>query len=800
MPVSRNRRRAGAASLAALAALSIADAARGATFTVDRTTTGGDITIDGICDADASIDVDCSLAAAVEEANATAATDTIAFKKGSVAGGDADDESFGPSGSAMQISAPPPSITAPLVVDAGNCQTAAGQPAKPCATVASGWEIDSTGEVRIQGLAFNGVGSTIGVRVINIDGTVPSIPDFILFGSWFGIDRNGADGPNNLGPAAVQLEDVEGARIGSGFPDDRNLFARHEVGIDILGADDTEIFGNWFGVDPDGTFSRDGEFTRANGDSIEVTSDAAPNPDDEAVGTIVGAADAGPGATPECDGGCNVLAGAGVANEGSGVPNADAVDLVGEGGDEVPASDVLIVGNDIGVSVVGNARAVDVGDADGVAIGGPGEGDGNLIDRGEVSSGTGASALLIQGNRIDRPDSGSTTPALDLRGSGEVRDNSIAAVSDSPAINLANTTTPGFAIQGNVIGETPGGATAAGQVGIDVDSGADGNLIGGVSPDDGNLIAGVPPVVPSAPVGIRIAGDDNVVVGNELGRGSDGSARRLGRGIVLETDADDNVIGSEEAAGANEITNVTGPPTGGDAIAVLGANSDGNRILSNRGDANAGLFIDLGGDGAGNLLEPDGPNGGAQAPLITSASTTAAVGTAAPGSEVRVFAKAGPDPGELGVLLAQTTATGSGSWAATVPAQAAGDLLAATATTAEGTSELSSPIAVAAPPSPPAAPDADPPETTIGKRPKDVIKVKGKKRARAKYLFAADEAGSTFTCAVDRKPTRPCTSPLRLSRLKKGRHRVSIVATDPAGNVDATAATDSFKVKRKRKR
>ena len=789
------------AFLGALAMLFLADTAGAATFTVDRTTTGGDITIDGVCDADASVDTDCSLAAAVEEANATVASDTIVFKKGSVAGGDADDESFSPSASAMMINAPPPAITGPTIIDGGDCDSDPDAGA-PCVSVASGWEIDASGEVQIRGLAFNGNGATIGIRVIEVNGTIANQPDFLMFGNWFGIDRNGVVGPNNLGAAAVQLEDVDGARIGSGFPADRNLFARHEIGIDILGADNTLVGGNWFGVDPDGTFSRSGEFTRSNGDSIEITSNAAPNPDDQSTGTVIGSSDAGQAATPECDGGCNVLAGAGASDEGNDNPNADAIDLVGEGGDEIPASDVLIVGNDIGESVMLNRRAIDIGNADDVTIGGPaaGDADRNLIDRGEIVSGAGSTGLLIENNSIGAP-LGAATPTLDLQGTGQALDNFIGAQGGSPAINLSNTTGAAYTVQGNLIGEGADGSFLnPGAIGIEIDAGSNGNLVGGEAAGDGNLIGGFPLVAVGNPMGVRIEGDDNDVLGNTLGEASDGTPRRLSRGIVLQTDADGNLIGGDTAGSENSISNVdkANLATGGNAIEVLGADSDGNRILRNRGGDNQFLFLDLGADGAGNLAEPNGPNGGIQAPAIATATTVGASGTATPGATVRVFTKASASPGELEGFLAQATADGSGAWTMTYPAQATGDLVAATATTGTGTSELSATATLTDPPDPP---DTDPPETTITKSPKNVIKLKGKKkRAKARYTFAADEAGSTFACTVDAKPAKPCTSPLKLKRLKKGRHTVSIVATDVAGNADPTAATDSFKVKRKRKR
>ena len=46
---------------------------------------------------------------------------------------------------------------------------------------------------------------------------------------------------------------------------------------------------------------------------------------------------------------------------------------------------------------------------------------------------------------------------------------------------------------------------------------------------------------------------------------------------------------------------------------------------------------------------------------------------------------------------------------------------------------------------------------------------------------------------------KPCSSPLKV-KVKKGKHRFGVVATDLAGNLDRTPATDEFKVKRKKHR
>ena len=72
------------------------------------------------------------------------------------------------------------------------------------------------------------------------------------------------------------------------------------------------------------------------------------------------------------------------------------------------------------------------------------------------------------------------------------------------------------------------------------------------------------------------------------------------------------------------------------------------------------------------------------------------------------------------------------------------------------------------------------------------------KKRSAVYSFSADEA-ATFRCSVDGGAAQPCTSPLTLKRLKKGKHSLSVVATDAAGNVDASPATDTFKVVRKKR-
>jgi hypothetical protein len=99
----------------------------------------------------------------------------------------------------------------------------------------------------------------------------------------------------------------------------------------------------------------------------------------------------------------------------------------------------------------------------------------------------------------------------------------------------------------------------------------------------------------------------------------------------------------------------------------------------------------------------------------------------------------------------------------------------------------------------PVAQDTEAPETTITRQPKDKLKTR-KRRARANYEFVSSEPGSSFECRLDSGPFEPCTSP-DVEKVKAKRkakpHEFGVRATDAAGNVDPTPATDDFKLKRR---
>jgi uncharacterized delta-60 repeat protein len=65
------------------------------------------------------------------------------------------------------------------------------------------------------------------------------------------------------------------------------------------------------------------------------------------------------------------------------------------------------------------------------------------------------------------------------------------------------------------------------------------------------------------------------------------------------------------------------------------------------------------------------------------------------------------------------------------------------------------------------------------------------RKARATFSFEADEQAS-FECKVGRTAFQPCTSPYATRRLRLGRHRLEVRATDALGSRDVT--TKRFKV------
>jgi subtilisin family serine protease len=85
--------------------------------------------------------------------------------------------------------------------------------------------------------------------------------------------------------------------------------------------------------------------------------------------------------------------------------------------------------------------------------------------------------------------------------------------------------------------------------------------------------------------------------------------------------------------------------------------------------------------------------------------------------------------------------------------------------------------------------DVTPPETTITARPPSPTRMK-----TATFRFTSSQAGSTFQCRHMMGAWTACASGKTYTGLKPGLHTFRVRAIDPAGNVDPTAAVDTWRV------
>jgi parallel beta-helix repeat protein len=707
----------------------------------------------------------CTLRAAIEELDNSGETGLIKFSvlfNGQVA------DTIAP---ATEL----PAIEETVKIDgdgAGGCATEAGSPNGPCVGI-SGPAAGSAPTVEIaEGVEIEGLAVTGAKFGINVSGA----ERFKTRDSWFGVKLDGKAGGNTIG-LFIDPESNE-ATIGGTKSAARNVFANNSAdGLDILGAQSTEVLGNYFGVKPDGATQA------SNGKDIEVTSTLSFEAFGNEIGGTVTAEEA---KSQACDGGCNVISGA----------VASGIDLKGDGGEESPAGETTIANNYIGLNAAGSAavangsQGVLVGGADEVFIGGA-----NRINGGTygILAGTGANDLKVVGNLIGLNPAGTATvtpPSSDgifdsSEGTSEEHRAEIAEnrISMTGGIAIEQHST-GALIFGNIIGRGVNGQPlGGGTTGIWLHGSPGANLV------EANTIEH------STANGVLIQNQNNELIGNTIS-GSGAAGVRIQKFLTLGSTG--NIVGGNLKSEENEISG-----SGGDAVEIADPEDTDNQVLRNFGDSNGGLFIDLGANGPGN--SGSGPNDGIQAPVIGAAKLSSAGGSGAlPGAEVRVFRKATTSPGEIASFLGEAKADGSGNWTVNYAAAVPGETqVAATQTGFEGTSE---PAFAKTEPAPAdngggggsagggdggSNKDVTPPETKILKAPKARTSA-----LVVKFKFSSSEAGSTFKCSLDRKKFRPCTSPKQYKALKPGKHVFQVEAIDAAGNVDPTPATKKFKVVR----
>ncbi len=430
-----------------------------AVFTVNSTDDTGDSNPgDGICDDGTG---NCTLRAAIEEANANFGKDSIAFDIAGTA-----PYTFQPSG-------PLPEITDSVIIDGTT---------EPDFNSAPIIELDGSNAGDAHGLHINSGNCTIKSLVINRFNwngiNLSGNGNNIVEGNYIGIDISGANALGN-GNAGVMIE-TSGNTIGGTTLEARNIISGNLEGVtfpDDPNATDNYILGNFIGTDVNGT--------TALSNSVGILLLAS--------GNTIGGSNENAG---------NLISG----NTNSGIN----IEFVGG----VEASNNTIIGNFIGTDVNGTAALsnnegiyINSGASENI-IGGTNSEERNLIsgnvNKGILISNIGTDNNIIQGNYIGTD----VTGLISLPNSSDgitindgASNNKIGGVETGAGnlisgngrygITIGKSGTTGNIIQGNYIGTdlTGNSDLGNGREGVCFWSGAAENLIGGDETEAGNIIA-----------------------------------------------------------------------------------------------------------------------------------------------------------------------------------------------------------------------------------------------------------------------------------------------------------------------
>ena len=577
------------------------------TLTVNSTSDSGDSNPgDAVCDTgfnNSQGDPQCTLRAAIEEANAFAGADNITFSMPATESGH--------SGGVWTISpgSAYPTITEAVSIDA---TTQTGYTSTPVV------ELDGTGagagsdglrvfspNVGIRGLAIN----RFGADGIEVDTT--STGGVVIAGNHIGLDPSGLIDRGN-GGKGIDLQTGSGpTTVGGTVAADRNVISGNGLeGIIVWGTDGNTIIGNYIGTDVTGN----APIPNTN-DGLHVGSGADNN--------IFGQAGAG-----------NVISGNG--NDGIEIDDVSGGNLI--------HGNTLGLGAD-GTTVVPNGRygVVLYNGANATQIGGSGAGEGNVISGNGLHGVTldGNSNAATTGNTIEGNLIGTDSTGLLDRGNGGagiyffggVNNTTVGGATAGHRNVISGNTTDGIYLQdagttdtvimGNYIGvDIPGNAALPnGDRGVQIESGANNTIVGGTAAGEGNVISanGNDGIIISDGASPGTGTTGTVIEGNLIGVGADGSTA-LGNGTngVRVTTEDGHRIGGAAAGAGNTIAY-----NGGRGVDIQNASASANPILGNSIYSNTNIGIDLGDDGLTTNDAGDGDsgaNGLLNFPVITSAT------------------------------------------------------------------------------------------------------------------------------------------------------------------------------------
>ncbi|MDX6586546.1 MAG: hypothetical protein QOI31_1019 [Solirubrobacterales bacterium] len=609
-------------------------------------------TADGACDTDSGKAGDqCTLRAAIQEANVREGPDKIEFK---IKKKDLDP---------IEPATPLPPITGAGDIDALSQPGASA--IKPLIELSGKKVPTATGlDLRgsdsfVKGLIVHGFKGGIGIKLAGTGG-------YNLQSSWFGVEP-GKEGfvakPNRVGvevssPANTIVANIFSANgdvagfgtYASGLdregttPADQHAATLRGLGGGLHlegGAQSTDIAGNTFGLDPEGERIGSDKPGFGNLDFGNVAGILLAPTSGTVLNTTIGndsAADA------------NVFSGniAGIAALGSG-GDVTSVDVnrnfIGPSGSDTPAKGV---GNVLGVLVSGNVSAFDLGRPGELSN----EIQGNVV--GVVMGGAGVVNSSIEGNEIgDGRNLGDLVKDLEAKEPTFGRHNLFGVIlGDTVGVDLGGAS--GNSIVGNVIGVQVGGESSQGNE-------IQNNEIGLLTAPGGKIeelkvkkLGSVIGLLGQGGTGNQVEG--NSIVGTAIG---DLSVDTTGWTVASNT-FDKNAIGQIEGNPAGMTVDGNTYKAGGIGLAMVAdefakgerdaSNTDGNPVgVKDRKEPYQADNADVGLDTA--------------APLVGTADLTATAAAVDP-----------PDPGSGNVIQDNTMgglASGQGNW---IGAFLAGDI------------------------------------------------------------------------------------------------------------------------------
>lgn len=549
-------------------------------FTVNSTGDAADSNpFDGVCQT--ATPGECTLRAAIAQANSDPGSDTIAFNIP------------GPGPHTIQPASDLLAITDPVTIDGYTQPGASPNTNGPGlgSNAVIRIELDGGG-ARFFGLHIRAGDSTVRGLAINrfVFGVFLTIgANDTIEGNFIGTDVTGTVAAGNVNGVFMSTADNA---IGGTTPEARNVISGNiQWGIVIAGSTGNAVLGNLIGTDATGT-----TLFGSGDNGITLTGP----------GNTIG------GTSPEAR---NVISGNlwGVIITGSLATGNDVQgNFIG-----TDVTGTVAVANKFGVSVrfgassnriggtAGGAGNVISGNGIGVFIDGDDVTDNSVVGNfiGTDSTGTVAigNSFGVEVHGLATTIGGPTAEARNIVSGNQVR--AIGVFSSHETViqgNFVGTDVSGIAPLGNGSGVLLGGMG---------DTGTN-NLLGGTVPGSGNVIAA------NAGNGVEIGGTDYRVLGNFIGTDVSGTIALGNLSAGVRLDGSNNAIGGT-AAGAGNVIAFSGSFGG-----VFAVGGTGNAILSNRIFSSAGFGIHLVGVTSNDPGDGDvGPNNGQNYPVLTSVTS-----------------------------------------------------------------------------------------------------------------------------------------------------------------------------------